>query len=186
MTNLKVKDKKLLQNARSKIEIETEKFKSWEKVVKAKAFSKEGLAATIKQDEEKEKTRKWLDSYLKDLEDVKNSHETEVEKIKKNKKSERKSGKNRMLLLVQKIEDLNFHCQKIEYFLRALENDRISSFRLNEIKEMLEYFLENSNYKEALESEYEGLETKILQRIILNSMANQGRLNSRRRGRREG
>ena len=31
-----------------------------------------------------------------------------------------------MQLLQQKIEDINFHCQKIEYFLRALENDRIS------------------------------------------------------------
>ncbi|KAG5440023.1 hypothetical protein PCK2_000631 [Pneumocystis canis] len=63
--NNDIKDKKSLQENRKLIEMQMERFKAYEKEIKTKAFSKEGLLSAVKLDpKEKERleTSHWLSS----------------------------------------------------------------------------------------------------------------------------
>ncbi|KAK4740472.1 hypothetical protein SAY87_032353 [Trapa incisa] len=146
-----IKDKKVsasyeqaLVDARKLIEREMERFKICEKETKTKAFSKEGLGQQPKTDPKekaKSETRDWLNNVVSELETQIDIFEAEVEGLSV------KKGKTKPLRLVHletSITRHKAHIMKLELILRLLDNDELSSEQVNDVKELLEDYVERN------------------------------------------
>ncbi|KAJ3225101.1 general negative regulator of transcription subunit 5 [Clydaea vesicula] len=160
-----IKDKKPLTENRKLIEQEMEKFKQIEKELKTKAFSKEGLQQNPKIDPlelEKEETKSWLTDTVEKLQTQIDEKESELEKlylnIKKNKRVD-KNKEEKKVLLESRINTHNFHIKKLEIILRMLENGDLSVSEVKEIKDNVNYYVEENHSEDFQEDEgiYEDL-----------------------------
>lgn len=152
-SNAEVRDKTALNEARKKIEDLMATYKNWEKESKTKAFSKEGLANTVKVDpyeEEKEAARDWIWALQATLSDSLNKIETELELFRAADKA----------LDLSKFEQVklqhaaySYHRGKLEQVLRALENDSLDLEVLEALRNTLKSFLEHRGTKEHISSE---------------------------------
>ena len=135
-------DKRPLTDARKLIETEMERFKVCEKEFKTKAFSKEGLSQAPKEDpkeKEKNKVRKWIATALETIQERKDVYEAELETINSAKKKKKDSGAARWEDL---IERCRYHEERLELILRLIDNDSLAADDVEQIKEQLEYLLE--------------------------------------------
>mmetsp|Transcript_12208 Transcript_12208/g.23153 ORF Transcript_12208/g.23153 Transcript_12208/m.23153 type:complete len:481 (-) Transcript_12208:1021-2463(-) len=160
-----IKNKDEVLEARRKIEQQMEIYKEYEKEHKIKAFSREGLALDPKADkreEDREEAKEWIKVTQQRLLDCINEHEAELELLqaKRSKKIQdmQKTSEVRTVL-----ERCNFHFERLEQVLRALENDLVGNLdKLSEVREHVEHFLENYHNAEfiALDSDsvYDELE----------------------------
>uniref|UniRef100_A0A1D1XR52 CCR4-NOT transcription complex subunit 3 n=1 Tax=Anthurium amnicola TaxID=1678845 RepID=A0A1D1XR52_9ARAE len=146
-----IKDKKVsasyeqaLMDARKQIEREMERFKVCEKETKTKAFSKEGLGQQPKTDPKekaKSETRDWLNTVVGDLESQIDNFEAEIEGLSVKKG---KTKPNRLTHLETSITRHKTHIMKLEWILRLLDNDELSTEQVNDVKEFLEDYVERN------------------------------------------
>ncbi|KAF5363734.1 hypothetical protein D9756_000607 [Leucocoprinus leucothites] len=152
-----IKDKSQLMDNRRLIETQMEKFKACEKEMKTKAFSKEGLIQAAKLDpkeQEKEEATQWLQSQVEELQMQVESAEAEVESLQGTGKR-RKQGTN--MGRVEELEHLNdrrkWHISRLEIVLRLLNNGSLSTERVLDLKEDVQYFVESNTEEEFEEDE---------------------------------
>jgi len=142
-----IKDKDTLLQYRRLIEQQMEKFKVVERETKTKAYSKEGLGAAAKVDpaqKEKEETEQWLQTMIGELNLKLDMAESEIETMTSGSRK-KKIDRDKQ----DRIEDLKsvahthrFHIQNLECLLRMLDNETITSEKINLIRDDLEYYLE--------------------------------------------
>jgi CCR4-NOT transcription complex subunit 3 len=152
-----IKNKDDVIEARRKIEQQMEIFKEFEKENKIKAFSREGLALdrADKRDEEREEAKDWVKTTQQRLLDCINEHQAELELLQS------KRGRTNEVRTI--LERCNFHYEKLDQVLRALENDVVGNMeKLNELREHVESFMENYHNPEFIvldtDSVYDELE----------------------------
>lgn len=139
-----IKDKKALLDSRKIIEREMERFKICEKETKTKAFSKEGLGQQPKTDpreKAKGESRDWLNNMVSELESQVDSFEAELEGLTV------KKGKSRPPRLTHLEESISRHKQhivKLEQILRLLDNDGVSPEQVNDVKDLVEDYVERN------------------------------------------
>ncbi|KAH9784437.1 transcription regulator NOT2/NOT3/NOT5 family protein [Citrus sinensis] len=146
-----IKDKKVsasyeqaLVDARKLIEREMERFKICEKETKTKAFSKEGLGQQPKTDPKekaKSETRDWLNNLVSELESQIDSFEAELEGLTVKKG---KTRPPRLTHLETSITRHKAHIMKLELILRLLDNDELSPEQVNDVKDLLEDYVERN------------------------------------------
>ncbi|KAG5439037.1 hypothetical protein PCANB_002369 [Pneumocystis canis] len=154
--NNDIKDKKSLQENRKLIETQMERFKAYEKEIKTKAFSKEGLLSAAKLDpKEKERleTSHWLSSMVDELERQIEQLETESEilqgSLKKKSKDYIKS--ERLEQVEYLLERHKWHQDKLELILRLLENGNIQTEQV--LQEDIKYYVESNQDVDFTEDE---------------------------------
>ncbi|KAF9451749.1 hypothetical protein P691DRAFT_662624 [Macrolepiota fuliginosa MF-IS2] len=153
-----IKDKSQLLENRRLIETQMEKFKACEKEMKTKAFSKEGLIQAAKLDpkeQEKEEATQWLQTQVEELQMQVESAEAEVESLQGTGKKRNKQGSNAGRL--EELEHLNerrkWHISRLEIVLRLLNNGSLSTDRVLDLKEDVQYFVESNTEEEFDEDE---------------------------------
>jgi len=166
-----IKDKSVLVEKRKLIEAKMEKFKIVERETKTKAYSKEGLTSGQKLDpaeRERADISQWLNQCIETLNIQMDQFEAEIENLSNTKK---KKGRNDQ---AEQIDDLNSllekhrdHVQKLETLLRMLDNNTVEINQIKDIKDDLDYYIENCQDPEFIENEeiYEdidGLEEMLL------------------------
>jgi len=142
-----IKDKSMLMEKRKLIEMKMEKFKVVERETKTKAYSKEGLTSGTKmdpQERERHETTQWLNQCIDQLNLQIDSFEAEIESLNTSKKKKNRSEN------ADKIEDFNNLCEKhrehvskLETLLRMLDNDAVNISQIKDIKDDVEYYIEN-------------------------------------------
>lgn len=135
-----------------------EQFKAVEKEMKTKAFSKEGLMASSKLDpKEREKLEmvQYLSNNVEELERQVETLEAETETLHGNAKSKKKdnSKAERVAELERAIERHKFHMGKMELIQRSLENGSASVDQINELKEGIDYYVNQNQDVDFMEDE---------------------------------
>ncbi|KAG1252911.1 hypothetical protein G6F68_011570 [Rhizopus microsporus] len=136
-----------------------ERFKSVEREMKTKAFSKEGLLQRERMDpKEKEKadTVDWISNTVDELSRQIEMAEAEIETMlgttKRGKKDHAKM--ERIGELEHLIERDRWHINRLELILRLLENDQISTAQVTGINEDVQYYVESNQEPDFEEDEY--------------------------------
>lgn len=134
-----------------------EKFKAVEKTMKTKAFSKEGLSAAAKLDP-KEKAKgeasDFLGSQIDELEQRIEALEAEAELLrgaKKGKKS--RDNQERLAEIERTIDKHKWHQGKLEMAKRSLVNGGVDAEQINEIKDSIQYYVQEGETGEYVEDE---------------------------------
>lgn len=152
-----IKDKGPLMEYRRLIESRMEQFKAVEKLMKTKAFSKEGLSAQATLDpREKAKVEAsdFLGTQIDELEQQIETLEAEREamgSVKKGKKS--KDNAARLVEIETVIEKHKWHQGKLELIRRALVNDSVEAEEVNEIKDQIQYYVQEGQSADFHEDE---------------------------------
>ena len=134
-----------------------EKFKVVERETKTKAYSKEGLTSGIKMDpaeRERAETGQWLNSCIDSLNLQIDQFEAEIESLGTTKKKKNRNEN------ADKIEDYQNlcekhrdHIQKLETLLRMLDNETVDISQIKDIKDDVEYYVENCQESDFTENE---------------------------------
>ncbi|XRB03084.1 CCR4-NOT transcription complex subunit [Pycnococcus provasolii] len=161
-----IKDKKQLLDARKVIEREMERFKVCEKETKTKAFSKEGLAAAARldpKDKAKNEATEWLSNTVDLLNEQVEQFEGEMEGITPAKKGKAKPP--RLVHLEESISRHQEHIAKLETVLRLIENDSLPPDIVEDIKDLVEDYVERNQDDpqdfENVEDLYEGINDRM-------------------------
>lgn len=125
-----------------------EKFKTCEKEMKTKAFSKEGLTQAVKLDpkeQEREEIMAWLQSKVEELELQIEVSEAEIESLQGLGK---KRGKTTTAGRLEELEHLNerrkWHISRLEIVLRLLNNGSLESGKVISLKDDVAYFVDSN------------------------------------------
>ena len=137
---------------------EMEKFKAVEKEMKTKAFSKTGLSAAAKLDpKEREKLEacqflsEMVDSLERQIETLEAEEEALQATVKKGKKDTGKS--DRLSEITRLTERHKWHQGKLELLLRALENGNVETEQVNDLKESIQYYVDENQTVEFMEDD---------------------------------
>jgi CCR4-NOT transcription complex subunit 3 len=135
-----------------------EKFKTVEKAMKTKAFSKEGLSAATKLDP-KERAKMeacdFLGNMVDELERQIETLEAEGESIQ----ATMKKGKNqsvkadRMAEIERLTERHKWHQAKLELIKRSLENGGVETEQVNDLEESIRYYVSDGMTEDFMEDE---------------------------------
>jgi len=150
-----IKNKAPLVDARKRIETEMERFKTYEKEAKTKAYSKEGLMSareSAKKEDPKNEIRAWLQ---KNIDALKIQIDAFEVKLGTSKGSDYDHYAHRL-------ERHHYHLNCLEKILRMWENDQIQKQQIEEIKDSVDYYVENNQDADFVEDEtiYEGFDMK--------------------------
>jgi hypothetical protein len=132
-----------------------ELFKALEKETKTKAFSKEGLILAARLDpaeKAKQEARSQLEDFVENLNRQIEQYEAEIELLQASsgggrgkKKGKDANGANgRAEELERSNERRRWHVGNLEASMRALDNGRVTTDQVNEIKEDVAYFVESN------------------------------------------
>jgi CCR4-NOT transcription complex subunit 3 len=157
-----IKEKGAILQARRLIEVEMEKFKVVEKEFKTKAYSREGLSNSDRLDpqtKKKEEALSFLQTSLERLHDEMERFEFEAESIRNRKKKLAAADAEQIALLEERVKSHQFHCGKLELVMRYLTNDSVSIQDVLDLKDSVEYYLEESGSAEFVHDSdmYEGV-----------------------------
>ncbi|KAK9240382.1 Not1 N-terminal domain, CCR4-Not complex component-domain-containing protein [Lipomyces kononenkoae] len=159
-----IKDKKALSDQRKLIETQMERFKACEKEMKTKAYSKEGLTASLRLDpreKEKQETGQFISSMIDDLDRQVETLEAEVESLQATAKRGKKdsSKAERIAEIERVIERHKWHQGKLEVILRLLENGNLEVDQVVNIQEDIKYYVESNQEVDFAEDDeiYDGL-----------------------------
>ncbi|PVH13759.1 uncharacterized protein CXQ87_001877 [Candidozyma duobushaemuli] len=157
-------DKNLLQDSRSKIENAMERFKEVERVSKMKQFSNEGLEMQTKlgasdvDEAKKNEASRYVTDVLEELARQNELLSGELSTFS----GKKKSGNAQSAIddLNQKIDRNNMHIGKLESVLHNLTNEQLKPERIDDIKDDLDYYVENNQAPDFIEYDefYEALE----------------------------
>ena len=158
-------DKNLLQENRGRIEHAMDQFKDLEKSSKIKQFSNEGLELQAQRSSrynkfnpeqvKKNAAVEYLSDIIEQLNQQNEGLEVELHllsvQLKKAKASNNSSIQTSIGDARYKIERNNNHLTKLEKILRSIENENLEPDRLDEIKDDLEYYVENNQEDDYVE-----------------------------------
>lgn len=157
-------DKNLLQDSRSKIENAMERFKEVERVSKMKQFSNEGLEMQTKlgasdvDEAKKNEASRYVTDVLEELARQNELLSGELSTFS----GKKKLGNAQLAIddLNQKIDRNNMHIGKLELVLHNLTNEQLKPERIDDIKDDLDYYVENNQAPDFIEYDefYEALE----------------------------
>jgi len=171
IASAEIKDKSVLYEKRKLIEAKMEKFKIVERETKTKAYSKEGLTSGQKLDpaeRERADISQWLNTQLESLNIQIDQFEAEIESLGTTKK---KKGRNDQAEQVEQLNSLlekhRDHVQKLETLLRMLDNETVDINQIKDIKDDVEYYIDNCQDPDFTENEMiyddiDGLEEMLL------------------------
>jgi len=171
IASAEIKDKSVLVEKRKLIEAKMEKFKIVERETKTKAYSKEGLTSGQKLDpaeRERCEISQWLNQCLENLNIQIDQFEAEIESLGTTKKKKGRSDQAEQIEeLNQLLEKHRDHVQKLETLLRMLDNETVDINQIKDVKDDLEYYIENCRDPDFMENDmlYEdidGLEEMLL------------------------
>lgn len=141
-----IKDKAPLMDHRKLIESRMEKFKAVEKLMKTKAFSKEGLSAAAMMDPKekaKDEASEFLASQVEELEQRIEALEAERETLQATKKGKKsKDNTARMGEIEDTIEKHRWHMGKLELVRRHLVNGGVDAKQVEDIKDAILYYVQ--------------------------------------------
>lgn len=158
-------DKNLLQENRTKIEHAMDQFKDLEKTSKIKQFSNEGLELQAQksskfnrfnsEDVKKQEAVDYLSEIIDQLNQQNEALEVELHlftvQLKKAKASQSSSIQSSIDEARYKVERNNTHLTKLERILRSIENENLDPEKLDQIKDDLEYYVENNQDEDYVE-----------------------------------
>mmetsp|Transcript_6052 Transcript_6052/g.7397 ORF Transcript_6052/g.7397 Transcript_6052/m.7397 type:complete len:603 (-) Transcript_6052:9041-10849(-) len=172
-TSIKL-DKSLIQENRTKIEHAMDQFKDLEKSSKIKQFSNEGLELqsqktkynkfTDPEDAKKQEACNYIGDIIDQLNQQNESLELEIHlltiQLKKTKSVNSYSVQSSIDDCKYNVERNNNHLSKLEKILRNIENENLDPERVDDIKDDLEYYVENNQDEDYVEYDdfYEQLE----------------------------
>ena len=151
-----------------------EKFKIVERETKTKAYSKEGLTSGQKLDpaeRERCEISQWLNQCLENLNIQIDQFEAEIENLGTTKKKKGRGGQQDQAEQIESLNNLlekhRDHVQKLETLLRMLDNDTVDINQIKDIKDDLEYYIENCQDPDFMENDMiyddiDGLEEMLL------------------------
>lgn len=141
-----IKDKAPLMDHRKLIESRMEKFKAVEKLMKTKAFSKEGLSAAAMLDPKekaKDEASEFLGIQIDELEQRIEALEAERETLQATKKGKKsKDNAQRMVQIEDTIEKHKWHQGKLELVRRSLVNGFVEARQVEDIKDAITYYVQ--------------------------------------------
>lgn len=129
-----------------------EKFKNYEKESKTKAYSKEGLLnarENAKKEDPKGEIRVWAQKMIDELKIQIDDFEMKKEAINAKKNPSALELEHYSKSLTRH----NFHLMCLEKMLRMWENDNITREEIEEIKDNVEYYVENNQEPDFIEDE---------------------------------
>lgn len=147
-----VKDESVLLEYRQLIERQMERFKVVERETKTKAYSKEGLAGPATKDpaqKEKEECNNWMHTSLVSLQQQIEQLEAEIENLGRKKKQSR-NDQEMVEDLEAKLERHKYYTTNLETLMRLLYNDKISADKINDVRDHVEYYVDNNDEDETL------------------------------------
>jgi len=159
LSSNEIKDKRLLTENRRLIEQQMERFKACEKELKTKAYSKEGLQLANKIDpQEKEKVDvcNFITTQVETLSSQIDKYESEAEKLQAAIKKSRKGDSNkteRLEEIEKRVEKHKHHIMQLEIILRLIENGNLSVEKVNDIREDIQYYVENHDEDDFIEDD---------------------------------
>lgn len=159
LSSNEIKDKRALMENRRLIEQQMERFKACEKELKTKAYSKEGLQLANKIDpQEKEKVDvcNFITTQVETLSSQIDKYESEAEKLQAAIKKSRKgdSTKTERLDEIEKrVEKHKHHIMQLEIILRLIENGNLSVEKVNDIRDDIQYYVENHEEDDFVEDD---------------------------------
>lgn len=148
-------DRGQLQDIRGHIENAMERFKEVEKVLKLKQFSNEGLEMQTKlgarglDEAKKLEALKYVTEVLDELNRQNELLSAEIDQYTHKKKLAAIQAS--IDELTEKVERNNNHVAKLELVLRSLENDRLEPTKIDDIRDDLDYYLENNQSSDFVE-----------------------------------
>ncbi|EMG49814.1 hypothetical protein G210_5350, partial [Candida maltosa Xu316] len=153
-------DKNLLQDNRTRIEHAMDQFKELEKSSKIKQFSNEGLELQSQQkrsrfgdDAKYQETCTYINDVISQLQTQNEELDQELDLL--GGQSKKKGGSSSMQSSIDdvkyKIERNNTHISKLEEVLENLENDKLDPARVDDIKDDLDYYVENNQDEDYVE-----------------------------------
>eukprot|EP00794_Sanderia_malayensis_P009072 gene9072-10040_t len=153
-----IKDKGPLLEYRRLIETQMERFKVVERETKTKAYSKEGLGQANRVDpatKEKEECREWLNDSIDRINRQIDQFESEIESLPTGSKKKKidKEKSNKIEALRERIEKHRYHIKKLEIVLRLLDNESLEVDMVNELKDDVEYYIENCQEPDFIDDE---------------------------------
>lgn len=159
LASSEIKDKRLLTDDRKLIETQMERFKVLERETKTKAYSKEGLGAAQKQDpaqREKDEITQWLNDCLDTLNLQGDSFESELEaaQIALKKRKNDKEKLEKIEKVTESLDKHRYHISSLEMLLRMLDNETVAVDEIKNLKEDVEYYLNESQDPEFAENEF--------------------------------
>jgi len=166
-----IKDKSVLMEKRKLIEMQMERFKVVERETKTKAYSKEGLTSGQKLDpveKERSELSQWLNQCIDSLNLQCDQFEAEIETLSAAKKKKNRNENAEKIEEYQMVHEKHRdHVQKLETLLRMVSNDTVDFSQIKDIKDDVEYYIENCQDDDFTENEmiYEdidGLEEMLL------------------------
>lgn len=157
-------DRTQLQDIRGLIENAMERFKEVEKVLKMKQFSNEGLELQTKlgarglDEAKKLEALKYVTDVLDELNRQNELLQAEMDQYTHKKKLAAIQAS--LDELTEKVDRNNNHVAKLELVLRNLENDRLEPAKIDDIRDDLDYYLENNQADDFVEYDdfYDALE----------------------------
>ena len=120
-----------------------ERFKSCEKEMKTKAYSKEGLASNKMDPHEKAKsdTRRWLGDVLDRIGSQIDAYEAEVEVLQAKKRVA--VQQERLELLERMLDRHRHHQSRLEVIQRLLDNDSLEPDSINVLRDDIVYYVDS-------------------------------------------
>ena len=125
-----------------------EQFKTCEKEMKTKAYSKEGLASNKMDPHEKAKadTRRWIGDVLDKLGSQIDAYEAEVEGLQ---------AKKRIAVQQERLEQLErmldrhrHHQSRLEVVQRLLDNDSLQPDQVDILKDDIQYYIDSHQVRQ--------------------------------------
>lgn len=155
-------DKNLLQENRTKIEHAMDQFKDLEKISKIKQFSNEGLELQSQRrfnkfggadDSKKADSCNYISDIIDQLNQQNDAHDLEIisltQQLKKNKNT---AGAQKELESAREAVARNkSHIERLEEVLHNLETDLLAPEKIDEIKDDLDYYVENNQEDDYVE-----------------------------------
>ncbi len=146
LAGTEVRDKTALTEARKTIELRMERFKTCEREIKTKAYSKEGLAQAGKLDPEelaRIECAEWVQDYVRRIQDQIDASEVQLEQFeaKKNKKKDQEEIEE----LKEKIKQYKWHIGQLETITRAIDNEVLEADDVNAIKDDIDYYITSNH-----------------------------------------
>lgn len=134
-----------------------EAFKSVEKEMKTKAFSKEGLLISSKQDPreiQREESREFLGTMVDELSRQIEEAEAELESLQLQTKKKKDNSKvERISEIEDRTERLKWHQTRVETLMRALANDDVDLDNVKDAQNDIQYYVENNREVDFMEDD---------------------------------
>ncbi|KAA6389088.1 MAG: putative CCR4-NOT transcription complex subunit 3 [Streblomastix strix] len=144
-----IKDKDQINEHRRLIEIEMDKYKTFEREIKTKQYSNEGLEQKEKVDPQaaqKEEIHDWINECIRSLNEQKDNIDAQIESIRAGGASGKKRSKGEETKdLENKNERHSYHVEQLEKMLRAMDNETITIQQIRDIQDGVKYYVEENS-----------------------------------------